>query len=517
MNSLSTGAVLTLVALSIIPMCVSAQPRRAASAAETPQLLPASPREVCSAAPTGVGTAVQWLERASTRVMPVSVAGKVLRYRAVLEVPMWEQSDRMYEPFLPTAQDLVRWYDPSTAVEGRQASDRPVAPGQLPSQLTSADGDFFVRGSELFKFPRSGTQRPFNPWAVLSAWHARADEVRVIQRCNYRDYPRIVLSLGNDRLYLTEQDGIPIKLERTEPHYLWGQLRAEYLWLTWWSVQGGGMFPYATYLRYDDITYQRIGLAQGTPMRLVPADSAPRLDVSSAVAPPLPPGAPSGPVATSSSNVELADTVRVNEHTFLLVRPAYTETVTLQRDTVYLLDATTSEARSRGDSTWIASLFPGKHPVVVVVTDLAWPHISGVRFWVARGATIISHKISEDFIRRVVSRRWTLNPDALEKARGAKLSFRGVADSLTLAGGAIVIHAMRGNTTEGALAAWLPAERYLWAGDYLQRDPGSPYYIDVVLTARALALHPDKVGAQHMPLTNWADVERRVPGPSSAP
>ena len=144
----------------------------------------------------------------------------------------------------------------------------------------------------------------------------------------------------------------------------------------------------------------------------------------------------------------------------------------------------------------------------LVVTDLAWPHISGVRFWVARGATIVSHAMSEVFLRRVVDRKWTLSPDALEALRssgtGPRWSFRAVGDSLRLAGGVVTVHSMRGTSTEGAVGVWIGPDRFFWAGDYVQGTLTSPYQRDVVATIRALRLTPNKVGAQHVPLSDWS-------------
>jgi hypothetical protein len=112
----------------------------------------------------------------------------------------------------------------------------------------------------------------------------------------------------------------------------------------------------------------------------------------------------------------------------------------------------------------------------------------------------------------MVDRKWTLHPDVLERARAsARFHLRLVDDSLRLGGGAVVLHAMKNETTEGALAAWIPADRYLWAGDYVQPDASSPYYYDVVKTVRSLGIRPDKVGAQHIKLTDWSDIDRRVP------
>ena len=112
----------------------------------------------------------------------------------------------------------------------------------------------------------------------------------------------------------------------------------------------------------------------------------------------------------------------------------YTEAVALVGDTAFVLDATPAEARARQDEEWIAKLFHGDHPVVVVVTDLAWPHIAGVRYWVARGATIVSHRASEDSLRRVVERRWTREPDLLERVGGAAPPAHPWSDVRRLAG-----------------------------------------------------------------------------------
>ncbi len=232
----------------------------------------------------------------------------------------------------------------------------------------------------------------------------------------------------------------------------------------------------AAFDQFDGFTHQRVGVVNLL-AELIPADSAPKLAVPATISSTPAP-------ATVTLHGSQTDTVRVNAHTFLLVTPAYTETVTLMRDTVFLLDATSGDTRAQQDSAWIATLFPGRHPIAVVVTDLAWPHIAGVRFWVARGATIYSSRMSEDFLRRVVNRHWTLQPDVLEGMRAhAKFHFRAIADSLRLAGGALTAYELRGTSTEGALMVWSGTDRFLWAGDYIQSSGASPYYYDVYFSA----------------------------------
>jgi len=208
------------------------------------------------------------------------------------------------------------------------------------------------------------------------------------------------------------------------------------------------------------------------------------------------------------------DTVRVAPDTYLLRTASYTNVVTLQRDTVFVFDAPVDADRAQRDSTWIGRLFPGRHAVVLVVTDLAWPHIAGVRYWVARGATIVSRDVNRTFLDRVVQRRWTLAPDALEQRAGPRrMTFRAVRQEMSLANGAVQLFPIDGVGSEGALMVYVPGIQFLWAGDFMQ--PGRPdsfskVYADEVSAAVTRAgITPATVAAMHFPLTDWSARPKR--------
>ena len=154
---------------------------------------------------------------------------------------------------------------------------------------------------------------------------------------------------------------------------------------------------------------------------------------------------------------------------------------------------------------------------VLVVTDLAWPHVAGVRFWAARGATIVSHATSRPFLQQLLDRKWALAPDVLEKARASNRrtpTYHLVthADGFALAGGKIRVKGIDGIGSEGALYAWLPAQRFLWASDYLQSATRpSQYAIEVRAAMRRDGIAPERVAAQHLPLTPWTTVEQANP------
>jgi hypothetical protein len=492
-------------------------PRKAASLATLVVLCAQagpSAAQMCSPA-SGGPSAAEWLNRAVTAVGADRLNGAILKFEATASDNWNYQSDRpWYPPYLVQYTRRQFWYDPGTGVEAFAAS--PLAANGPRTVVLGGPGATFFRRDTLAapaQAQHAGTRkaRPLNPWSVLHDWRAAGDS-RVVARCLYREYPRIALARGDagieERLLIDPKTAFPVRYSRIEPHYLWGQVRVEYVYTTWQQA-GSGYYPLQSYRLVDgaEETTRALVLAGGSgPALPVARDSAPDLRLPD---PALRMTELTEPFLVPTN----PDTIRVASNAFLLKNRGYTEMVTLERDTVFMLEATQGDERARQDSVWIGRLFPGRHPVAVIVTDLAWPHIAGVRFWVAAGATIISHHTSKPMLERVVAKRWTLAPDRLEARRtGNPLRFRPVTDSLRLAGGRVTLYAIDGIGSEGALMAWLPASATLWGSDYLQ-DPSQPtlYTTEVVRAARRAGIAPRQTAAQHFPLTPWEKVEALAP------
>ena len=479
-----------------------------------PAALRAQAEGACAPARDEASAAV-WLARTDSAFhLP---AGLVFRWESATHVVNDYQSDRTYPPYLSAYYAERGWYAPASgAVRFEAQMTWPgQGPGPWPTVLAGPAATWMVRDTQTLPMPplhRTGQrQRTLLPWTVVADWR-RAGDARVEGRCVYRDYPRVVLVRGTgpavERLYLDPKTALPVALRREEPHYLWGQQDVAYVWTNWDRGAAGELLP-TTIARMVDGEMET-GRTVGTYGWVAP-DSAPALAL------PDPALVMTVPVDAFLQPTP-PDTIRIGPTVALLRNRGYTEGVVLARDTVWVLDATQGEARARADSAAIAALFPGRHPVAVIVTDLAWPHVAGVRFWVARGATIVSHRASAAFLQRVVARGWTREPDLLERERRAgrapRLRFRAVNDSLALAGGALTLHAIDGIASEGALVAWVPGERFLWASDYIQtvRQP-TEYAAEVRAAAQRAGLRPERVAAEHLPLTPWATVEALFAAP----
>ena len=474
---------------------------RCARAAQTPAMLSLLAGACALVAPHN-DTASAILARAR-HVLGMETPGVILVTSREATAHAFE-SDRMYPPYLTYVFDRRTWLDPSTGVE-RDSLSGPFGQGQL-----SVSDDHAVWAEHYASWAAAEADRLLDPRLVIHAWSASPD-VRVAGHCSYRDYDRVVLSragvYGPEQLFLDPKTGFLVKLDRMEPQYLWGQVHVEYVFATWLlfgtgGFGGGDVLMPTTATRIVD-GEDEVTLALDNVVR-VPRDSAPSLTM---------------PTTGTSSTIETLgflrpsplDTVRLGPHAFVLANPGYNEIVALLHDTVYVLDATQGEGRARADSQWIGRLFPGPHPVAVVVTDIAWPHVSGVRFWVASGATIISREMSRSFLERVVARHWA-KPDKLESQR-RPLRFVPVNRSLTRSG--ISLYAIDGAGSEGALMAYLPDDGLLWASDFVQTlDAPTLYTAEVFTAACRYGLTPTRVVAEHHPVAEWstlADVVRRQP------
>ena len=446
------------------------------------------------------------LQRAAQRTGFDRHRSSILKLHAFDVTQHGFESDRTYPPSLAEVRSLDEWFDMSTGAD-RVESHSTIAGIEFgDNTLGAANASYVVSDTALM--PSESTHgmlyetRPLNVWAMLEDW-LTATDVRVEARCLYRDYPRVVLSRhglrGEERLFLDPKTGYPIKLDRMEPHYLWGQVHVEFVYSTWERV-GDAHLPGGAFRLEDGTTMVTRTFGE---RRFVLRDSAPNLNLPARSAPiaMAPPAflAPTRP-----------DTVRVSDSIYLLRNRGFAETVALVRDTVFVFDATQGEARVQEDTAWIATLFPGRHPIVLVVTDLAWPHVAGVRAWVARGATVVSHPAAREFLSRIVNRRWTMAPDLLERRRQhAPFKFRAVGDSLLLAGGDIVVFPIDGVASEVALAAFVRPVRFLWASDYVQNLRAPTQYVDEVVAAAArMSVSPALVAAEHVPLSPWDRVAK---------
>lgn len=110
----------------------------------------------------------------------------------------------------------------------------------------------------------------------------------------------------------------------------------------------------------------------------------------------------------SQGTVKMADNV-------YLVKGAYNTMFTVLPDYVVVIEGPQSNAVSDQMLREIAKVAPGKPVRYVVVTHFHYDHISGIRRWVAEGATIVCTPTARQTIEQAVKAQHRLRPDALSR------------------------------------------------------------------------------------------------------
>lgn len=411
-----------------------------------------------------------------------------------------EQSDRTYAPFFTTAINSEAWYYPQinasrirvlSTIRAGSGPDRPM------ETYRGIRKSYFVRDTNYIPLPYSYDQQ--NAWAVMLDW-AEDAKVKRVKNEVYRDYDRIVLERSDlshtERLFIDPKTFFPVKLDYNVLSSIWGQQHIEIVYSNW-TLTGESYYP-ASSFRLEDgepMSYRTLGRSNLSDTSVIWFDKYVKL-----------PSTGDPVINREWYNSQQPVLIKVSDQTYLSKNNMYTETFTQINGTVYLLDATLSEQRARQDEKLIKSVFSNSSKMVVVVTDLAWPHVGGVRYWVSKGATIISHRASRSFLEKLVNRKWTIKPDELQK-HPRKLNFIAIEKKTPFAAARLQIFPIDGIGSECALACYLTREKFLWASDYIQSvtDPAA-YSKEVISAVQREKLLPSQMAAEHVILTDWQQV-----------
>jgi glyoxylase-like metal-dependent hydrolase (beta-lactamase superfamily II) len=183
------------------------------------------------------------------------------------------------------------------------------------------------------------------------------------------------------------------------------------------------------------------------------------------------------------------------------------------RDYIVVLEGPTSEARGLYIIEEAKRLIPNKPIRYVVNTHTHFDHASGLRPFVAEGATVITHEANRAFLERVFTAPRTLNPDTLSRS-GRKPRFETMTTRKVLTDGnhVIELHQQQGsNHHPGIIFAYLPKQKILFEGDGYNANvpansptpnPVGPYTVNLVENVRRLNLDIDRIISIHPPPDN---------------
>jgi len=154
------------------------------------------------------------------------------------------------------------------------------------------------------------------------------------------------------------------------------------------------------------------------------------------------------------------------------------------KDYLAVVEAPNSEERSLAVIAEVKKLVPNKPIRYLINTHHHWDHSSGIRTYVAEGATVITNEMNKAYYEEAWKRPRLLEPDNLSKSP-KKATFITVKDKYVLTDGdrSLELRLTEGDThNAGILFGYLPKEQILIeADDFTPPAPNGPALVPLAM------------------------------------
>lgn len=322
---------------------------------------------------------------------------------------------------------------------------------------------------------------------------------------------------GLARLYLNVRTGMPtaIEVERSYPGSFfwgpWGDVKTR-VHLSLWTLEAGGIrYPRQWDIERNGTPYQSFTV---TSLTLNPQFDANSFSIS--------PEVKKAYESTSSRTIEDTPLGQPNKPAVEIapgvvqIPGPWNVTLVRQPDGIVVIEAPISSGYSDNVIADAKKRFPGFPIKAVISTSDAWPHIGGVREYVARDIPVYTLDLNRPILERLVSSRRHLHPDTLERQR-KKPRFRIISNKTTIGSGPnrIELFPVRTESGERMMMAYFPEHRLLYGSDLVQQRRDGSFFMPMFLSELLDAafrenLTINAVFAMHLGLTPWRDVEAAV-------
>jgi glyoxylase-like metal-dependent hydrolase (beta-lactamase superfamily II) len=182
------------------------------------------------------------------------------------------------------------------------------------------------------------------------------------------------------------------------------------------------------------------------------------------------------------------------------------------KDYIAIVESGQNEARGMAVIAEAKRLIPNKPIKYLINTHSHIDHSSGLRAFVAEGATILTHQINKPYLEKVLSAPHTLNPDKAQVA-GMKPIVEAVGEKRVLTDGTHVVelhHLQNFGHHDGMLIVYFPKEKVLLEADGYNPqaatatapNPPSPFTTSLLDNIVRLKLDVQRIVPVHYPADN---------------
>jgi hypothetical protein len=323
------------------------------------------------------------------------------------------------------------------------------------------------------------------------------------------------------KLFLSRTTHLPSALEWIQAYpcdmfwSVWGDVTTRVEYSLWWLASGGLHYPLQRDIIRNGLPDRKITITDLRINEPLPADlfQLPAQARSAFLAHP-PAAADESPLAADKAR-ELAPGI-------LIFPGPWNTTVVKQGDGIVVLEAPISSGYSARVMAEAQRRYPGVPIKAVISTSDSWPHIGGVREYVARGVALYVLDRTLPLLRRLVAAPRTRQLDALARSPRTP-RFVPVSGKTVIGSGPnrIEIYPINGQTTERQMMVYFPGHKLLYGSDAFQKFGGQYFYPQTISEVReAVArehLDVNTFFMMHMGPTAWREVLSVHGGPIPKP
>jgi len=280
-------------------------------------------------------------------------------------------------------------------------------------------------------------------------------------------------------------------------------------WYSFWSMEKGGIhYPMQWNSERNDMPDRMLVISKLT---LDGAIDQTELEIPEDIRAQAPARAVSGDLETLPLGIPSQPASEIVPG-IAFIPGSWNVTLVKQSDGVVIIEAPISSGYSAKVMQEAALRFPGAAIKAVITTSDAWPHLAGIREYVARGIPIYALDLNRAILERVIGDRRKSKPDALARApRAATFHLVSSKTSLGTGPNRIELYPLRGQTTERQMMVYFPEHQLLYGSDPFQKITDTEYFTpqtvdEVVAAVEREHLVVDRFFMMHVDPTPWTEL-----------
>jgi hypothetical protein len=187
-----------------------------------------------------------------------------------------------------------------------------------------------------------------------------------------------------------------------------------------------------------------------------------------------------------------------------------------QTDGIVIIEAPISSGYSAKVIEEAGRRFPGVPIKAVITTSDAFPHLGGVREYVARNVPVYALDLNLPILRRLIAAPHSISPDMLERNK-RKPDFKVVMKKTVIGEGAnrLEIYPIRSETGERMMMIYFPEHKLLYGSDLIQQMRDGSFFMTQYLAELMQAVERENLSvsdvfAMHNLKIPYAEIVKAV-------